>query len=268
MGVPSNALELFNDYKSYYQKNEPPVSLVSKTQMALVRCVVPALGGPKPDGKRSTQDELKPAMSFLQGVSLEQLFNCAEYVRTFMKEENLPKPKKSEHSTYLKKLINWATEQEYISNQPNVVDKPSDNYSLSKGEIQVKSQNLNLSGKEIMPKYALGCHYGDYITFALHEQLEDYRKFLIEDCELCDKIKSSVDANLRITNLLLGWLHRHKNIPQDITSKTGAGRYALTHLPSPWHPLIQEALNLRDHPEHKLYTSHLRRARDAVQILH
>jgi len=48
------------------------------------------------------------------------------------------------------------------------------------GEIQVKSQNLNLFGKQIMPKYALDV-YGDYITFALHEQLEDYRKFLIEE---------------------------------------------------------------------------------------
>jgi hypothetical protein len=55
---------------------------------------------------------------------------------------------------------------------------------------------------------------------------------------------------------------------QDITSKTGAGGYALTHLPSQWHPLIQEAINLRDHPGHKLYTSRLRRARDAVQFLH
>jgi len=50
-------------------------------------------GRPKPKGKRSTEEDLKAAMSFLQGVSLEQLFNCAESVRTFMEEENLPKPK-------------------------------------------------------------------------------------------------------------------------------------------------------------------------------
>jgi hypothetical protein len=154
-------------------------------------------------------------MDFLQGVSLEQLFNCAESVKTFMEEENLPKPKKREHWTYLKKLINWATEPEYISNKPNFVDNSSTNFSFYKGEIQVTSQNLNLFGKQVMPKYALGCHYRDYITFALHKQVEDYRKFLIEERELCDKIKSSVAANLRITNLLLGWLHRHKNIPLD-----------------------------------------------------
>ena len=41
MDVPTNALKLFNDYKNYYQKTEIIVRLVTKTQMALTRCVVP-----------------------------------------------------------------------------------------------------------------------------------------------------------------------------------------------------------------------------------
>ena len=91
MDVRSNALELFNAYKNYYQKNETPVGFVSKTQMVLIRCVVPALGGPKPKGKHSNQDDFNAAMDFLQSISLEQTFN------------------QKEHWTYLKKLINWAT---------------------------------------------------------------------------------------------------------------------------------------------------------------
>jgi hypothetical protein len=215
MDVPTNAFELFDNYKSYYQKNEIPVSLVSKTQMALIRCVVPALGGPRPKGKRSTQDELKAAMSFLQSVSLEQILNVVESVRTFMEEENLPKTRQREHWTYLKKLINWATEQEYITKQLNVVDSPSENSSFSKGEIRVKGKDLNLSNEQTAPKYALGYHFGDYITFALHSQLEDYRKFLIEERGHCDSSQSTVAENLRKTNLLLGWLHRQKNVPLD-----------------------------------------------------
>jgi hypothetical protein len=53
----------------------------------------------------------------------------------------------------------------------------------------------------------------------------------------------------------------------EITSKTGAGRYALSHLPARWHPLIQEAINLRDDCEHKLYMSRIRRAYHAVKFL-
>jgi len=57
----------------------------------------------KAKGKRSTKEDLKAAMSFLQGVSLEEILNAAESVRTFfMEEENLPKHKKREHWTYLK----------------------------------------------------------------------------------------------------------------------------------------------------------------------
>lgn len=52
-----------------------------------------------------------------------------------------------------------------------------------------------------------------------------------------------------------------------ITSKTGAGRYALSHLPARWHPLIQEAINLRDDCEHKVYRFRICRAYDAVKFL-
>jgi hypothetical protein len=217
MYIPSNALDLFEKYKNYYQKNEIPASLVGKTQIALLHCVVPALGGPKPKGKRSTKDDIKAAMDFLKGISLEQLLNTAESVIVFLNEENITKTKQREYWTYVKKLIKWASEQQYIINSlPNVIDKPSEDPSFStKGEIQVKGKNLKMSGEQATPKYTIGCHSGDYITLTLHNQLEDYRKFLIEDRGLCDDIKSSVDANITNTNLLLGWLHREKNIPLD-----------------------------------------------------
>jgi len=53
-------------------ENESPVSLMTKTQTALVLLCCSA-GGAKPKGKRSTEEDFKVAMSFLQGVSLEQL---------------------------------------------------------------------------------------------------------------------------------------------------------------------------------------------------
>lgn len=54
---------------------------------------------------------------------------------------------------------------------------------------------------------------------------------------------------------------------QAITSKTDAGRYALTHLLDRWHRLIQEAINLRDAPQQKLYRFRLYRAYLALQFL-
>jgi hypothetical protein len=54
---------------------------------------------------------------------------------------------------------------------------------------------------------------------------------------------------------------------QTVTSKTGAGHYALQHLPSKWHRLIQEALNIREKEQPSLYKSKVRRANAAVRFL-
>ncbi|MEP7289158.1 MAG: aminoglycoside adenylyltransferase domain-containing protein [Chloroflexota bacterium] len=52
-----------------------------------------------------------------------------------------------------------------------------------------------------------------------------------------------------------------------ITSKTGAGEYALTHLPSRWHRLIQEALNIRGEVRGSLYKSRISRTVETVNFL-
>lgn len=217
MNIPSNVLELFGNYKNYYQKDGVPISIISKTQAALLHCVVPALKGPKPKGKRLTKNEIEAAIGFLEKISLEEFLNASKFIIDFMEVETIPKVRRREHWTSLKKLIKWATDQQYvISEQSNIIDNLSkESSSYVEGKIQVKDKALNILGKQARFKYSLGCRSEDYITFALRSQLEVYRKFLIEDRGLCDNLKSSVDANFTITNLLLGWLYREKNVPLD-----------------------------------------------------
>jgi hypothetical protein len=52
-----------------------------------------------------------------------------------------------------------------------------------------------------------------------------------------------------------------------ITSKIGAGAYALTQLPARWQPIIQEALNLRQQTGPSTYRSRIFRAWEAVSFL-
>ena len=52
-----------------------------------------------------------------------------------------------------------------------------------------------------------------------------------------------------------------------ITSKNGAGEYALAHLPGRWHPLIQEALNIRNKTGQSLYRFRFIRAIEAIRFL-
>lgn len=52
-----------------------------------------------------------------------------------------------------------------------------------------------------------------------------------------------------------------------ITSKAGAGAYALMHLPARWHRLIQEAINIREQKLGSLYRFKLVRAIEAFRFL-
>lgn len=53
----------------------------------------------------------------------------------------------------------------------------------------------------------------------------------------------------------------------DITSKIGAGSYALEHLPARWHRIVQEAINIRSQRKPSLYRSRLVRAWDAFAFM-
>lgn len=53
----------------------------------------------------------------------------------------------------------------------------------------------------------------------------------------------------------------------DITSKTGAGRYALTCVPDRWHRLIREAISIRERETERFYRSRYVRAWDTVRFL-
>lgn len=52
-----------------------------------------------------------------------------------------------------------------------------------------------------------------------------------------------------------------------ITTKTKAGEYALTRIPTRWHPLIQEAINIREGKKVSLYQFRIVRAIHTIKFL-
>jgi hypothetical protein len=75
-------------------------------------------------------------------------------------------------------------------------------------------------------------------------------------------------ADFGIQWTVLGVLRQFYTFKErDITSKSGAGEYALQHLPERWHRIIQEALNIRNEISGSLYRSRLTRAREALRFL-
>lgn len=68
--------------------------------------------------------------------------------------------------------------------------------------------------------------------------------------------------------VVLGVLRQYYSFrEQDVTSKTGAGEYALTRLPSRWNRLIREAINIREQANGTLYKSRIVRGVEAFRFL-
>jgi hypothetical protein len=53
-------------------------------------------------------------------------------------------------------------------------------------------------------------------------------------------------------------------LEMDITSKVGAGEYALRTVPQRWHKIIKEAMRLRKNNKKSYYNSVFKRRRDAL----
>ncbi len=75
-------------------------------------------------------------------------------------------------------------------------------------------------------------------------------------------------SNWGIEWTVLGVLRQYYTFRErDITSKTGAGHYALSCLPARWHRLIREALRIREGAGGPLYRSRTGRAWEAYRFL-
>ncbi|MCA0455148.1 MAG: DUF4111 domain-containing protein [Chloroflexi bacterium] len=67
---------------------------------------------------------------------------------------------------------------------------------------------------------------------------------------------------------VLGVLRQYYTFREhEITSKTGAGEYALTQLPARWHKLIREAMSIREESGTSTYQTTVGRALDALQFM-
>jgi len=67
---------------------------------------------------------------------------------------------------------------------------------------------------------------------------------------------------------LLGVLRQFYTLREkSIVSKTAAGEYALEHVPDRWHPIIREAIDLREAPKKSTYHSRFKRASEAFQFI-
>ncbi|MBW4623234.1 MAG: DUF4111 domain-containing protein [Cyanosarcina radialis HA8281-LM2] len=103
----------------------------------------------------------------------------------------------------------------------------------------------------------------DELVARLHDNLNTYWQSWTRSPIQLPKLLSDYSVQWAVLGVLRLW---YSFCEGDITSKTGAGIYALSHLPERWHPIVREALALREGCG-QIYTSRIRRAYDAVEFL-
>lgn len=214
--APDNVFELFELYKTYCLKTGQPDSVIPNTQTTLVRYVLPALGLSSLSGKRSTVKDLEIALSCLKSLSLKEFAKSSDALESYMaiNSNNISKKKRRVQRSYLRKLLNWAIELNWIIDSRGVSEQFPLTPSIRQpaGQARPLLSNLNISGKLKREKYSLGTCWGDYTTFNLHLQLKEFRRFLAK--ELNQK-EVTIENNNYCVHQFFGWLYRFNNIQLD-----------------------------------------------------
>jgi Domain of unknown function (DUF4111) len=83
--------------------------------------------------------------------------------------------------------------------------------------------------------------------------------------ELAQIAESEIDKEVEWT--VLGLLRQFYTLREkDIISKQGTGEYSLKHLPEEWHPIIQDAINIRKGEEDRNYARKLERIKETIKL--
>jgi hypothetical protein len=107
---PKSIKELLNLYQRTIKPND-----FSAAVSTLTRYGVPALSGPSPKSSRASSSEIEAALKFLEKKSIWLLEQLEEYQEKYFESVKLPADKRYLPRSILKKLINWASQQGFLT---------------------------------------------------------------------------------------------------------------------------------------------------------
>ncbi|KAB8135766.1 DUF4111 domain-containing protein [Gracilibacillus oryzae] len=111
----------------------------------------------------------------------------------------------------------------------------------------IKNKGINISGKDIKA-CAINIQQEELTAYVL-DNMNTYWASLIQRAEdsLDEMVKLPTEKiDFQIEWTVLGILRQYYTLNEhDIISKLAAGEYGLRHLPAEWHPIIEEAINIR-----------------------
>lgn len=111
---PKSIKELLELYQRTIKPND-----FSAAVSTLTRYGVPALSGPSPKSSRASSEEIEAALKFLEKKSIWLLEQLEEQQEKYFESVKIPADKRYLPRSILKKLINWASQQGFLTQKPS-----------------------------------------------------------------------------------------------------------------------------------------------------
>jgi hypothetical protein len=194
------SLQIYEAYCDHLRAIDKPNG-VGKIQSAIVRYLVPAMGGPSPKSARTSPDEIKAAIAYLENVPAEQLKDGCTKADIDRKIR-----------TELKGWLEWAESQRYF----DIVASPSEEiqFNLIRKVGEHRTKKRHRPGAEMhekrVPVHQLCAKQfpADYINETLDNQIRSFLQWWKSEGAMQGTLNSANEQLMQ----LLGWLHRYEGI--------------------------------------------------------
>lgn len=189
----------------------------SLIRTALVRYTAPIWGGPPAPPREQVPPD---AIEFLKTLPLITLFTALQDQAEYFEQIGADPACRRRNRHYLKQLLDIVQQQGWLPGLPtpraqlgfNRLRKPV-------GEKRTYAHEIRTTTRRRLPPFALGAqnYPEDYVLVdgvrvlgnaVLHQQLEDLKQFVLQDCSL-----SRAEQIVHSIKLVLGYLHRQQHVP-------------------------------------------------------
>jgi hypothetical protein len=230
---------LYQSEISATQSQTEADATLSRTKTALLRFTLPGWGLAVPKGSKMTALETEIALNYMKNISLEKFQDAYQTQQKVFYSQKVSSNSQRTYRAALRKLLEWCELMPWWSKSMSISDK---RFSSKKQQQQsvvdarvTNRQYKNNNGEQIQPyRYGLGAVKGDVLPESLQEELRNFQQFRIDPNGLNSARvvkQSTVELDFKHIRLILGWLHRFRDVPiEEMSLKQ------MVKIPSEWNP--------------------------------
>ena len=203
------ALELYEQYRSHTRESDVKEQELSSLQTGVIRYLIPVLGGPVPNHKRSTPAELQAGLDYLRKIPLKQLLNGIDCVEAESSNWHQATPPRHSLISRLKRWQRWIIKQHGQDEMEKEITPAFNTFYTPGTKRQRKKPGQKLHEKRC-PAHALGAKEfpKDYINPMLQKQSDQYQTWRRKN----DVAPGTIKVEMEQIRQLMGWLHRYENV--------------------------------------------------------